>query len=125
MANVLLIEDEPSLRNLYSHILSRKDYGVETANDGGDALVKLMQYKPDVILLDIIMPNIDGIEFLKILKNHPELKYIPVLMITSVTEISKMKRCLDIGAAGYIMKDSTPEDIIRRVKTIVSSLGPG
>lgn len=121
MPKVLLIEDEESLRNLYTKSLVNCDFKVETATDGGDALIKLTQYKPDVIVLDIVMPNMDGMEVLKIIKNDPKLKRIPVLMLTSVTDINKMKQCLEMGAMGYVTKGNSSEEIVQRVNLILGS----
>lgn len=122
MAKVLLIEDEESLRNLYSHVLSSKNYTVETAEDGEKALIKLSEFKPDVIVLDIIMPGFNGIEFLKVLKNDSEYKVIPVLMLSAVSEMKRIRECLDIGAVGYITKDSSLEDILGKLNMVLESL---
>ncbi len=125
MAKILLIEDEESLRELYRKNLMSRNYEVETANDGGDALVKLTQSKPDVIILDILMPNLNGIEVLKILKEDPKLKKIPVLMLTAVSEINKMKECLEIGAIGYITKGSSADEIVHKVNMILDMFNEG
>ncbi|MEZ4546950.1 MAG: response regulator, partial [Thermodesulfobacteriota bacterium] len=76
MAKVLLIEDEESLRNLYTRILSSRNYTVETATDGEDALLKLPMFTPDIIVLDIVMPRYNGMELLKVLKNDDRHKKI-------------------------------------------------
>lgn len=121
MARLLLIEDEESLRNLYRKILSAKNYTVETASDGEDALVKLPVFRPDIIVLDIVMPNYNGMEFLKILKNDHEFKNIPVVMLTALSEMKKITACLEMGAVGYITKDSTVEDIVTKLNFLLES----
>ncbi len=122
MPKILLIEDEESLRNLYTRILSTKNYTVETAADGEAALSVLSAFRPDVIVLDIVMPNYNGVEFLKILKNDSELKSIPVVMLTALSEMKKITECLDMGAVGYITKDSTVEEIVHRLNFLIESV---
>lgn len=123
MPKVLLIEDEESLRNLYTRILSTKNYEVESAADGEVALSLLKQSKPDVIVLDIVMPHYNGVEILKILKNDGELKSIPVVMLTALSEMRRITECLDMGAIGYITKDSTVEEIVHRLNFLIESIG--
>jgi CheY-like chemotaxis protein len=119
MAKVLVVEDDESLRNLYSKSLRLKNFKVETATDGADALVKVGLFRPDVIILDIFMPELDGIEVLKILKTDPEFKKIPILMLTSASEIKVIKECLERGATGYIVKGGSPEDIVKKINNII------
>jgi DNA-binding response OmpR family regulator len=123
MPKVLLIEDEESLRNLYTRILSTKNYEVEAAADGEIALSLLKRFRPDVIVLDIVMPHYNGVEILKILKNDGELKSIPVVMLTALSEMRKITECLDMGAVGYITKDSTVEEIVHRLNFLIESIG--
>ncbi|MEW6145062.1 MAG: response regulator [Thermodesulfobacteriota bacterium] len=122
MPKVLLIEDEESLRKLYTRILTAKNYTVVSASDGEDALSVLEKFRPDVIVLDIVMPNYNGVEFLKILKNDVELKSIPVVMLTALSEMRKITECLDMGAIGYITKDSTVEEIVQRLNFLIESI---
>ncbi len=122
MPKVLLIEDEESLRKLYTKILNAKNYTVEAAADGEDALSVLKTFRPDVIVLDIVMPHYNGVEFLKILKNDSELKGIPVVMLTALSEMRKITECLDMGAVGYITKDSPVEEIVQRLNFLIESI---
>ncbi|MGH7851672.1 MAG: response regulator [Thermodesulfobacteriota bacterium] len=122
MPKVLLIEDEESLRKLYTKILSAKNYTVEAAADGEDALSVLKTFRPDIIVLDIVMPHYSGVEFLKILKNDSEFKSIPVVMLTALSEMRKITECLDMGAVGYITKDSTVEEIVQRLNFLIESI---
>lgn len=121
MAKVLLIEDEESLRNLYTRILSSRNYTVETAVDGEDALLKLPEFNPDIIVLDIVMPNYNGMELLRVLKNDERHRRIPVVMLTALSEMKKITKCLEMGAVGYITKDSSVEDIAHKLNLILES----
>jgi len=123
MPKVLLIEDEESLRNLYTKILTMRNYEVESAADGEIALSLLKQFRPDVIVLDIVMPHYNGLEILKILKNDGDLKVIPVVMLTALSEMRRITECLDMGAIGYITKDSTVEEIVHRFNFLIESIG--
>ena len=109
MAKVLLVEDNKSLRELYSKHLRDINFEVETAGNGKEALAKVNEFKPDAIVLDIILPEINGIEVLKILKADPEHRKIPVLMLTGfsthLSESNKLRECLENGAQGYILKE--------------------
>ena len=100
MAKILLVEDEESLRRLYSQVLTSRTYTVESAESGREALIKLNEFRPDLIVLDIVMPGYNGVEFLKILKNDRDLKTVPVLMLSAINEMTKIRECLDMGAAG-------------------------
>ena len=80
MIKVLLVEDDESWRNLYSKVLRNNKYEVETAVDGEDSFIKIDSFRPDIIILDIEIPKLNGIEVLKILKANPELRKILVIM---------------------------------------------
>lgn len=123
MPKVLLIEDEESLRSLYTRILTAKNYEVASAADGELALSLLNSYRPDVIVLDIVMPRHNGLEILKILKNDGELKSIPVVMLTALSEVRRITECLDMGAVGYITKDNAVEEIVQRLDFLIESIG--
>ena len=118
---VLLVEDDESLRILYSRSLKIKNFEVETAFNGKDALVKVNLYKPDAIILDLVMPEMDGIVVLKILKADSKLKKIPVLMLTGTSEGDKIEECLKIGARGYLIKTSyfSAGEVAEKVKLLL------
>ena len=122
---VLLIEDHKFLGELYAKNLKRRDYDVEIAKDGEDGLEKVKSFKPDVILLDIIMPDMNGIEVLKELKASSKYKSIPVILLSAVCDVDKIKECLDTGALGYIIKETSTEEMVNKVDLIVGSIGIG
>ncbi len=124
-SKVLLIEDHKFLSELYAKNLKRRDYDVEIAKDGEDGLEKVKSFKPDVILLDIIMPDISGIEVLKELKSNSKYKKIPVIVLTAVCETDKIRECLGIGALGYIIKGTSTEEMVNKVDLIFGSIGIG
>ena len=124
-SKVLLIEDHKFLSELYAKNLKRRDYDVEIAKDGEDGLEKVKSFKPDVILLDIIMPDMNGIEVLKELKSNSKYKKIPVILLTAVYDVDKIRECLGIGALGYIIKVTSTEEMLNKVDLIFGSIGIG
>ena len=123
MPRILVIEDEELLRNLYSELLEMKGYKVETADEGNAALEYLKENRsPDLILLDINMPQMDGVDFLKIVKNDSKLKRIPVILITGVIQVEKISSCLDLGAVGYIEKANSPVEVMSKIEMILGAV---
>ena len=123
MPRMLVIEDEELLRNLYSELLEMKGFHVETSVDGKTALENLNDTrKPDLILLDINMPEMDGIEFLKIIKSNDKLKRIPVILITGVIQVEKISAGLDLGAVGYIEKANSPVEVMSKIEMILGAV---
>lgn len=123
MPRMLVIEDEELLRNLYSELLEMKGFHVETATDGKTALENLNDTRrPDLILLDINMPEMDGIEFLRIIKSNSKLKRIPVILITGVIQVEKISAGLDLGAVGYIEKANSPVEVMSKIEMILGAV---
>ena len=117
--SVLIIEDEIVLQDVYKLVLSSQGFQVHTANNGAEGLVALKEHTPDVILLDIFMPVMDGIEFLKTvnLKAYPELK---VIVFTNLSDSNVEAQMLALGAHKFVLKSSmNPQDLIRLVESIL------
>lgn len=120
MTKVLLIEDEELLLRMYRTKLELENFEVEIATDGEEGLAKARKFKPDLILLDIIMPKLNGIEFLKRIKAEPELKELPVVILTNASVDASIKECLELGASGYIVKsDNTPSQVVNQVRVFL------
>lgn len=120
MAMILLIDDESLVRNLYKIKLEMSDFEVETASDGLDGLEKARELRPDLILLDIIMPRLNGLDVLREIKNDPQLMGIPVVMLTNLDGSEYKKECSHVGAAGFIVKSiGTPNHVLQEVKKIL------
>ena len=120
MAKILIVDDDENLRVAYKQNLERRGYVVETAVDGIDALDQLQQWQPDIIILDIMMPELDGVKVLEKLRESKTLSDISVIMLTGVSEINLMKKCLELGAKGYILKGASMEEIDRRLKMLAT-----
>ncbi|MBI3558917.1 response regulator [Candidatus Gottesmanbacteria bacterium] len=116
MDKILLVDDDEALKQLYSVELVTKGYRVVMASDGDEALEKAKAEKPDLILLDIMMPKTDGIGALTKIKQEAELKDIPVLMLTNFGQENLVQQAFDLGAADYLLKYKvTPAEMSEKV----------
>lgn len=122
MTNILVVEDDKFLADAYRNILELKGFNVELSYNGQEGLNHLDKHQPDLILLDINMPVIDGVEFLERIKTNSKLKKIPVLLITGIIQTEKIGRCLDLGATGYIEKAHSPVEVLNKIETILGNI---
>lgn len=119
-AKILLVEDDIPLRDMYETRLKYEGYQIETASDGEEALAKAVKEKPDLILLDIMMPKVSGFDVLDILKNTESTKEIPVIIITVLEQESNKVKGLVSGAEDYIIKSQTmPQDVIVKINEVL------
>ena len=117
---ILIIEDEEMLSSMYKVKFDNEGYQVLTATDGVSGLDLAAKDKPDLILLDIIMPKLDGFAVLKKLKTDPATKTIPVVLLTNLGQDEDLKRGKELGAAGYLIKaNNTPSEVINKVKNFI------
>ena len=119
---VLIVEDEATLQKALQEVLTAEGYGVLSALDGLRGIEMAKEENPDLILLDIILPKMDGFEVLKELKSGEKTKLIPVIILTNLSDISDIQKSLDLGATTYLVKaDFSLEDVIKKVKDILKS----
>jgi len=117
MKKVLIVDDEPNIQKILGDKVKRAGFKLESAFDGIEALEKVKKNKPDLILLDIIMPRMDGISFLHELKKDPELDAIPVIMLTNLSSKEKVQESLDAGVRDYLIKAHyTLDKVIKKIK---------
>jgi two-component system, OmpR family, response regulator len=115
--SILVVEDDKFLRELLTKRLADEKFEVHAAIDGEESFKILNSSKVDLILLDIILPGVNGFEILKRLKEDPTIASIPVMMLTNLGQQSDMERGKDLGAEDYMVKaDFTPREIIERIK---------
>ncbi|KPA18822.1 response regulator receiver sensor signal transduction histidine kinase, partial [Candidatus Magnetomorum sp. HK-1] len=117
MENILIIEDEPETISILEEILSKKDYVVRTAINFNFALKSVNHVLPDLILMDIAMPGIDGFEACRQIKNDKKLKNIPIIFLTGKSSLSHKVKAFKAGAVDYITKPFASEEVIARIKT--------
>lgn len=121
-AKILVVDDEPDVCSVLHLLLSRSGYGVVAASSGMECLVKARGERPDLILLDIMMPEMDGWETLKLLKLDGATSQIPVVIVSARAEPKDKIRGLQEGAVDYITKPFGAREILERVEAI---FGPG
>lgn len=121
MAKVLIIEDDPLMLRMYQKIFSFEKYQVDTAANGEEGLEKVRKDKPTLVLLDIMMPKMNGIQVLEKLKQDPETKKIPVVMLTNLAGEHDAENALTKGAVKYLVKSEyDPKQIANMVKEILA-----
>lgn len=119
---ILLIEDDPFLSEIYVSKFEDSGFEIEIAKDGAAGLQKIKDSAPDLILLDIVMPNMDGFEVLRVVKGDPAAKDIPIVILSNLGEQENVQKGLALGAAVYIVKAHyTPTEVVARVKEILTS----
>lgn len=122
MAKILIIEDDKFLRELIVQKLLKEGYDVTEGFDGEEGLKKLNEEKPNLVLLDLILPGIDGFEVLQKAKQNPETANIPILVLSNLGERESMEKGLKLGAADFLVKAQfTPGEIISKIKTLLAS----
>ncbi len=121
MAKILIVEDDPSLPRLSQKIFTFAGYAIELASDGEAGLEKARTGKPTLILLDIMMPKMNGLQVLEKLKLDPDLKAIPVVMLTNLAGQQDAETALQKGAVKYIIKSEyEPKQVANMVKEILA-----
>ena len=113
---VLVVDDEPDVLDLVSYNLGQAGFAVETAADGAEGLRKARSAAPDLILLDLMLPEMDGLEVCKLLRRDPKTSDIPIIMLTArAGEIDRIVG-LELGATDYVPKPFSPRELVLRVK---------
>ena len=112
--SILVIEDDPYMLRLLKRTLETEGYDVYLAADGVYGMSVLRETRPDLVLLDIMMPGPDGYQVLDSIRHYSE---VPVIMVTAKTEVDSVKNALSMGADDYIRKPFRPQELVARVKT--------
>ena len=119
MAKILIIEDERVLAEMYKEKFEKEGFEVYLAFTSDEGLNLVKKEKPDLILLDILLPGKDGIFFLKWLKNEPEISSIPVVVISNYDDPRAKKEAFELGVKEYLLKtDYTPHQLVEKIKKI-------
>ena len=126
-ATILIIDDDPDFVAATKAVLESRPYEVLVAYDGDEGLEKARQEKPDLIILDIIMPRQDGFKVCEEIKNHPQLAEIPVIILTSLSQrwgetVFSVTQGLALEAEDYIDKPVAPDELLRRVEERLQEL---
>ncbi len=118
---ILLIEDDPFLLSMYTTKFELENFKVITAEDGAKGLKLALKEMPDIILLDILLPKIDGFEVLKALKSNKKVNCIPVILLTNLSQKNKVEEGLSLGADDYLIKAHfMPSEVVDKIKKTIN-----
>ncbi|RJQ45439.1 MAG: response regulator [Nitrospiraceae bacterium] len=119
---IMIVDDCQTTRKLLGHYLKSRGYNVVFAENGLDALEKLVSEKVNLIMTDLNMPYMDGMELIKALKTDPSLSAIPILMVTTENDASEKEKAMHFGADGYLVKPVTGDAIAENIKSILKHM---
>jgi two-component system phosphate regulon response regulator PhoB len=119
MESILIIEDEVDIAKLVGFNFERNGYSVDIAHDGREGLEKILKNQPDLVILDLMLPEIDGYKILKKMQRDTRSHSIPVIMLTAKSQIDDRLKGLELGADDYITKPFSPKELILRAKAIL------
>lgn len=118
---ILIADDNENIKDALSYLLEDEGYEILLAKDGEDALQKVREFRPHMLLLDIMMPRINGYEVCRAIKNDPEMKNIYVIMLTARGQAIEQERGKEVGADEYIIKPFNPIEILSKIKNILKA----
>ncbi len=122
--NILIVEDEPSMVELLRYNLESEGFQVTSATDGEEAMLSIEEQKPDMVLLDWMLPKLSGIEICRRLRRDQEFRNLPVIMITARAEETDRVRGLDVGADDYVSKPFSPAELMARIRAVLRRHNP-
>jgi two-component system phosphate regulon response regulator PhoB len=120
---ILVVDDEEEILELLEYTLTRDGYGISTVASGEDAIGTAKSELPDLILLDLMLPGMDGLEVCKILKNDSRTSHIPIVMLTAKGEEADIVAGLELGADDYVTKPFSPRVLVARLKAVLRRKG--
>jgi len=124
-ADVLIVEDEPDIRNLIVHHLTRDGFRCRTAGSGAEALARVRVVAPDLVVLDLMLPEMTGLEVCRRLRADPTTAGVPIIMLTAKTDEVDRIVGLEMGADDYVAKPFSPKELVARVRAVLRRARPG
>jgi DNA-binding response OmpR family regulator len=122
-ATILVVDDDPVIQKLLSVNFEMEGYDVLTASDGIEGLEKIRAYAPDLVLLDVMMPRLDGIEVVRRLKQDPKTKKIPIVLLSAKAQSADVSGGLEAGADAYVTKPFDPLELLEKVAALLGESG--
>ena len=119
MTRILVVEDDPDIAQLVAHYLEKSGFAVDRLANGRDALVSIAAHAPDVLVLDLMLPQVDGLEICRVVRGNEATAGIPIIMLTARAEESDRIVGLEIGADDYLAKPFSPNELVARVRALV------
>jgi CheY-like chemotaxis protein len=123
MAHILVAEDERDIRELINFTLMFAGHKVTQAANGAEALELALQVKPDLVMMDVRMPKMTGYEACRQMKQHEEIRHVPVVFLSAKGQDEEVQTGIEAGAVAYILKPFAPEELTRRIADILSNNG--
>jgi DNA-binding response OmpR family regulator len=124
-AVILIVEDDKFLRELLVRKLENEGFKIVRAIDGEEALKKIKEELPQLILLDLVLPGIDGFEVLRRIKGDPATSKVPVIILSNLGQREEVEKGIQLGANDYLVKAHfTPEEIVKKVKGVLGEVSP-
>ncbi len=117
---ILIADDNENIREALTYLLEDEGYKLSLAKDGSDTLRKVREFRPDILFLDIMMPEINGYEVCRIIKSDPAIKNTYVIMLTAKGQVAEQERGKEVGADEYIVKPFSPMEILTKLKNILN-----
>ena len=121
MKKVLIVDDDPEIRNFYGLLLRREGWEVVEAESGQDALSKARAESPDLVLLDVMMPDMDGYEVCRHLRADPQTADLPILMISAKATVSDRRSGMTAGANDFLCKTVGPRRLVAQIRNILTN----
>lgn len=117
---ILIADDNENIREALTYLLEDEGYTLSLAKDGAETIKKVREVSPDILFLDIMMPEINGYDVCRTIKNDPELKKTYVIMLTAKGQADEQERGKEVGADEYIVKPFSPMEILAKIKNILN-----
>ena len=117
---ILIADDNENIREALTYLLEDEGYTLSLAKDGAEALRKVKEFRPDIVFLDIMMPEINGYDVCRTIKTDPSLKNTYIIMLTAKGQVTEQERGKEVGADEYIVKPFSPMEILTRIKNILA-----
>ena len=121
MGKILIVDDDQGTTKLLELILSKEGYDVVAVNNSGDTLTTAMMYDPNLILLDLVMPSLDGFEICRNVREKSQFAHTPIVFFTSVSDVEKKVTAFGLGATDYIVKPVHPQELKLRIKALIGN----
>jgi len=123
LGKILIVEDDPPILHLLRHILERAGFEVILAEDGNQALARLTETRPDLVLCDMVMPGLDGYATLAAIRRNPRTHSLPVLAVSVRNQAEDIQRALEAGANSYITKPFQRLQLLREIQRFLTAKG--
>lgn len=123
LARILIVEDDPETASVFRQMLELHGYQVDVAHGSGQAMLKLSRTLPDLVLLDVMMPDVSGLEVCRYLRREPQTAHLPVIIVSAKARNEDIAEGLEAGATAYLTKPIPMEQLIRHIEAALSGSG--